>query len=234
MVLMFFMGAVTILGISAVLLRHRHPLNWLLYSHPLAYRRHRYRHDRILCHQTKTCLHYLYKEARLLNRSPKSAENILRRLQSLLLPSSIFKKQRRRLHCLVQHIRKGHQIYWQNKSLLRNTARRQRNISNMTTDLNQLIDINGRLEQLDLAAAEQEIRTEYLIQLARNYTAAHHYTKLLACINAARKIQYFKRKLLRGIHRTENQLLVIDRKITIHTITAEKDERNWLRNIQPC
>lgn len=229
MILVSFICIATFLGVSALLLWQWHPLHWLLHSHPLVCRKHRHRHDRILCRQAKKCLHFLHKEAKLLNKSPENAENILQRLQSLLLPSSTFKKQREHLHCLAQHIRKGHQICWEkNQPLLHNTSCRQKITSNMATDLNQLISINAHLERLDLAAAEQEMRTEYLIQLARNYAAAHHSTKLLACINAAKKIQRFKRKLLKSIHRTEKQLLIIDRRITMHTITAGKDERNWL------
>jgi len=104
----------------------------------------------------------------------------------------------------------------------------------MSIGVNQLIGIDACLERLDLAAAEQKMRTEYLIQLAQNYAAARHSTKLLACINAAKKIQRFKRKLLKSIHQTENRLLIIDRKITTHTVTIKKDEQGWLRNIQPC
>lgn len=219
----FFIITGFILSISSVLLWQRNSLQRLLGGNPLARRKNRYQHERVLCIQTKKCLEHLQKQSKSLYENPESAWDILKRLVFLLPVSGIFTEQRTRLHFLAGSIRRELFVCLKREGYKRLNNRKDTCILSM--NFNRLVNINTHIERIDWATAEQERRVVCLIQLAQNYMAARHYMKLPACIKIARKIQHFNGKILKGIHRTEKQLIFVSRTSKDLADAVEKNER---------
>jgi len=102
------------------------------------------------------------------------------------------------------------------------TTVKKKAAADLAAGYNQIIGIDTRLERLDKAVTEYEIRIRDLTRQAKVYTANHDYQKLKGCLNAAQKLQHHNTRLLKIIQRTEGKLSAIAKKVAKQTQEVNK------------
>ena len=87
---------------------------------------------------------------------------------------------------------------------------------------NQMVGIDGRLERLDHAVAENEKRIRELTAGAQEYTAKHDHQQLYHTLKAAEKLQHHNSKLFKIIERTEHRLSAIAKAVAKEVKEVER------------
>ena len=85
-----------------------------------------------------------------------------------------------------------------------------------------MVGIDGRLERLDHAVAENVKRIRELTAGAQEYTAKHDHQQLYHTLKAAEKLQHHNSKLFKIIERTEHKLSAMAKAVAKEVKEVEK------------
>lgn len=164
-------------------------------------------------HETKNCLRHLHKQFMYSHKTPQLADEIVWKLRRLLPLENILLKEQTRLYSKLKDIkasvipkshRYGHHAGYH----------RHHHTPSISTD--KLIKIHHRIDGLEHEAKELQNQISTLLHLAEKFKTAQHYSKLAGCLKTAEKMQQENIKLLKKIHNTEKDLIVVSKKLDQH------------------
>jgi hypothetical protein len=181
---------------------------WPVFNRFSSRLKHPHKRALLLINESKKCLRHLHKQLKLSPKTPELAADIVHKMQRLLPIESVLSKEQARLYSIVQSIRES----FFKARVYKHTTGKQRAAGIPAYRLNILIHIHSRLDKLNLQARELKTQTDTLLHLAEKYKTAGHYTKLSRCLKTAEKMQQQNIKLLKAIHNTEKDLVVISKK----------------------
>jgi predicted site-specific integrase-resolvase len=211
----YLWGIIVLLVILAVVVRYLlNFMHWSVFG-LLSRLKNPHKREAVVFYESKKCLRYLHKQIKHSRKSPELAEDIFMKMQQLLPIEGVLIKERTRLYNLLQHIRTGFfNASRYNRISQGNPRMVRQNISNtLTARFNTLINIHSKLDELDNRAKSLKAQIDTLLHLAEKYKTAQHYTKLAGCLKTAEKMQEQNIKLLKAIHNTERDLIVISKKL---------------------
>lgn len=185
-------------------------LHHRLHKHFLGGNNNIYGQELMILHHIKKCLCYLYKESRLIRKSPELTENMLERLKLLLAPKLILSEQRTLLRNVVQNLYKNHMLFYarQNKLSKDNYTRTVA----LANDLNMLSSVKNNLDLLDMKVQAQAQKTHRLFHLAQSFAAAHRIKHFRSCIKVAKEFQDSNIKIVKAVQRAERRVSSIRKK----------------------
>jgi hypothetical protein len=165
--------------------------------------------DRHLSKQLTEQMKKLRKQSDHINESPKEAGNIMLQLRRMLPAEGYLTEQMARLRKKAHQIRNGHIARLEETrevfSKLPSAAKKKASVE-LSAGYNKIIGIDLRLERLDKAVAENEMRIRELTKKAQQYTANYDNKRLHDTLKAAEKLQHHNSRLFKIIKRTEKQL----------------------------
>jgi hypothetical protein len=151
----------------------------------------------------------LRRETISLSEHPKQAEDIGLQLKRMLPEQGYLTERMAELRSKAHRIRNGHigRLEETKKAFKRQPTNVKKKASlELIKSYKQLAGMDNRLQRLDNAVAQTEIRIKKLTEKARKYLAENQHKKLYECIKQAEKLQKHNSRLFNIIERTENKL----------------------------
>ena len=189
--------------------------------------------DRHLSKKLTKGLRKVRHEAKELNEHPEETTDILQQLTKILPAEGWLTQKMANLRAKAHRIRNGHIARLKetrNVFAKLPTTVKKKAAAELAARYNQIIGIDTRLERLDKAVAEYEIRIRDLTRQAKAYTVNHDYQKLKGCLNAALRLQHHNTRLLKIIQRTEGKLSAIAKKVAKQIQEVNKNENKNTRS----
>jgi hypothetical protein len=167
------------------------------------------------------------REATTLPQRPERTAEVLVQLKRILPAEGWLTDRMARLRAKAHQIRNGHIAKLEETqfvfSRLPASAKKQA-AAELMAGYNQLSGIDSRLERLDKAVTEIELRIRNLTAAAQRYARRGEHKKLYETLKSAERLQYHNSKLIRTIERTEASLSAVAKKVADEVKQIE--ERN--------
>jgi len=168
-------------------------------------------------------LNHLKREARDLSRHPnehpEEASDIMVQLRRILPAEGWLTERMARLREKAHHVRQGHIVKIQeleseiSKLPAKARAKTSRELKARYKELN----LDRRLERLDKAVAENELRIRNLTQQAQAYLNTNDYKSLAGILNVASKLQRHNAHLFKLIDGTEARLMSVAKQAALQS-----------------
>ena len=158
-------------------------------------------------------LKHLKREARDLSRHPEKrpeeASDIMLQLKQILPAEGYLTERMARLREKAHLVRQGHtaRIQELESEISKLPAKARGKASRELTARYRELNLDQRLERLDKAVAENELRIRNLTQQAQGYLNSNNYKALAGVLDAASKLQRHNAHLFKLIDSTEARLM---------------------------
>ena len=161
-------------------------------------------------------LHKLRRQARVLPERPERTADVLVQLKRMLPAEGWLTDKMAQLRQKAHMVRNGHIAKLEETryvfSKLPPSAKKQA-AAELTARYKQLSGTDTRLERLDKAIVETELRIRNLTAQAQRHTERGEHKKLYETLKAAEKLQHHNSRLITIIERTEAKLSAIAEKV---------------------
>lgn len=161
-------------------------------------------------------LHKLRKQARALTERPEQTAQVLTQLKRMLPAEGWLTDRMARLRQKAHVIRNGHVAKLEETKYVLSklpSSVKKKAAAELAIRYRQLSGIDTRLERLDKAVAETELRIRNLTAQAQRYTERGEQKRLYDTLKEAEKLQHHNSRLIRIIERTEGNLSAIAKKV---------------------
>ena len=168
------------------------------------------RQDRLVADGLLKRLASIRRATRLLPEHPQQAPAIMAQLRKMLPTEGWLTEQMSQLRATAHHVRDGHLAHlkeakaWYDK--LPRSAQKKATVD-LAHRYRQLVEVDKRLERLDGAVAETELRIVRLTREAEQALSQGEHRTLADLLKAAERLQKHNGKLLKTIERTNEELL---------------------------
>ena len=181
--------------------------------------------DRRISKRLARGLRKVRHEAEDLEEHPEEATDVLHQLRRIMPAEGWLTEKMAQLRAKAHRIRSGHIARLEETrnvfSKLPTTVKKKA-AAELSARYSQIIGIDARIERLDKAVAEYEIRIRDLTSQAQRYAANQDYQKLNGCLKTAQKLQLHNSRLLKIIQRTEGKLSAIAKEVAKQTREVNK------------
>jgi len=158
----------------------------------------------------------LRRQADNRRQQPADAPDVLIQLRRMLPAEGYLTERMAQLRAKAHRIRNGHIARLQETrhvfAKLPASAKKKAS-GELAAGYGHIVGIDTRLERLDKAVAENELRIRELTKRAQEYAARYDHKRLAECLKAAEKLQHHNSRLFKVIERTENKLAAVARKV---------------------
>lgn len=167
------------------------------------------------------------REATTLPQRPERTADVLVQLKRILPAEGWLTDRMARLRAKAHQIRNGHIAKLEETQFVFSrlpASTKKQAAAELMAGYNQLSGIDSRLERLDKAVTEIELRIRNLTAAAQRYARRGEHKKLYETLKTAERLQYHNSKLIRTIERTEASLSAVAKKVADEVKQIE--ERN--------
>ena len=165
--------------------------------------------DRRLSKQLAKRMKDVRHEARALDEHPEETSDVLQQLRKILPAEGWLTQRMAQLRAKAHRIRNGHIARLKETRNVFSklpTSVKKKAAADLADRYNEIVGIDGRLQRLDRAVAENERRIYQLTREAQKYTTQSNPKKLQEAIRAAERLQHHNSRLFKIIVRTEDKL----------------------------
>lgn len=176
--------------------------------------------DRIISDRLDRGMRHLRKETKLLNEHPEEAGNVMLQLQRMLPAEGWLTERMASLRAKAHGIRNGHIARLEEtKHVFADmpASEKKKASARLVDEYKKMENIDEKLQKLDTAVAEAEVRIRELIRQAEYLLANYEYKKVPDLIKAAERLQHRNTGLIKLIEGYEKQLSDIARKVVKET-----------------
>ena len=173
--------------------------------------------DRHVSENLTKGLRDLKRKAKESHERPQDVQDIATQITSMLPAQGQLTQHMAQLRTRAHQIRNGHiaRLMETKKAFARSpTAIKKQAAAKLAASYGQLIDMDTRLERLDKAVAETELRIRQLTQTAMQQAKQYNHQGLFHTLKQAEKLQSHNGKLFKVIERTEKPLTSLIQKVS--------------------
>ena len=167
----------------------------------------------------------LRKQVDTRTEQPAGTPDVLTQLRRMLPAEGYLTERMAQLRAKAHRVRNGHIARLEETchvfAKLPASAKKKAS-AKLTAGYGQIIGVDTRLERLDKAVAENELRIRELTKRAQGYAARYDYKRLSECLKAAEKLQHHNSRLFKVIERTEGKLAAVARKVAQQSKEADQ------------
>jgi len=149
-------------------------------------------------------------------QQPAGTPDVLIQLKRMLPAEGYLTERMAQLRAKAHRVRNGHIARLQETRHVfakLPTSAKKKASGELAAGYGQIVGIDTRLERLDKAVAENELRIRELTRRAQDYAARYDNKRLAECLKAAERLQHHNSRLFKVIERTENKLAAVARKV---------------------
>jgi len=182
--------------------------------------------DRHLSNDLTKGLRNLGRKAKESHGRPQDVQDIASQITKMLPAQGHLTERMAELRAKAHQVRNGHIARLEEtRQAFANasTAAKKQAAAKLAANYGQLVDMDSRLEQLDKAVAETEIRIRQLTQAAMQQAKRYNHQGLFHTLKQAEKLQSHNSELFKVIERTEKPLSNLIHKVTKEVKQFEKE-----------
>lgn len=148
--------------------------------------------------------------------APAGTPDVLVQLRRMLPAEGYLTERMAQLRAKAHRVRNGHIARLEETRHVfakLPTSAKKKASGELVAGYGHIVGIDTRLERLDKAVAENEVRIRDLTKRAQEYAARYDHKRLSECLKAAEKLQHHNSRLFKVIERTEGKLAAVARKV---------------------